>query len=70
VPKGKGTEPPYGEKPVASGPYQVEKYQQGVEVRLVRNPNWYMASDQGRAGLPDQIVLRNEALASLYGMHD
>ena len=56
VPKGKGQEATYGEKPVASGPYQVATYTKGVEVRLVRNPNWDKATDVARAGLPDEIV--------------
>lgn len=56
VPKGKGTEPTYGEHPVASGPYQVKKFQQGVEVRLTRNSRWNRANDPARAALPDQVV--------------
>jgi peptide/nickel transport system substrate-binding protein len=58
VPKGKGTEATYGEHPVASGPYQVAAYTKGVEAKLTRNPNWDKATDQARAGLPDQIVIQ------------
>jgi len=58
VPKGKGSEATYGEHPVASGPYQVTKYQAGGEVRLARNPSWSKATDQFRAALPDEIVFQ------------
>jgi peptide/nickel transport system substrate-binding protein len=58
VPKGKGAEATYGEHPVTSGPYQVSKYQRGVEVRLTRNPQWSKASDQIRSALPDQVVFQ------------
>jgi peptide/nickel transport system substrate-binding protein len=58
VPKGKGSEPTYGEHPVASGPYQVSKYQAGTEARLVRNTNWSKATDQVRTALPDEVVFQ------------
>lgn len=58
VPKGKGTEATYGENPVASGPYRVAKYQQGVEARLARNEHWSRDTDQARAALPDEIVFQ------------
>ncbi|TWP54397.1 ABC transporter substrate-binding protein [Lentzea tibetensis] len=58
VPKGKGAEPDYSEHPFASGPFQVAKYQKGVEARLSRNPNWDKASDTIRAGLPEQVVIQ------------
>ncbi|WP_412544046.1 ABC transporter substrate-binding protein [Longispora sp. K20-0274] len=56
VPKGKGAEANYGENPVASGPYVLSKYQQGVEARLTRNPYW--SQDTVRAGLPNEIVFQ------------
>ncbi len=58
VPKGKGAEPDYAEHPVASGPYQLAKYQKGVEARLTRNQHWDPKTDQVRAGLPDEIVFQ------------
>ncbi|MEU7531490.1 ABC transporter substrate-binding protein [Saccharothrix sp. NPDC042600] len=58
VPKGKGAEADYTEHPVASGPYQLAKYQKGVEARLTRNPNWDAAKDTVRAALPDEIVFQ------------
>jgi len=58
VPEGKGSEPDYGEHPVASGPYQVAEYQRGVKVRLTRNANWDKGSDDIRGGLPDEVVFQ------------
>src|SRR5689334_250863 len=57
VPKQADTDPAhYGEKPVASGPYQVKSYQPGSKLELERNPNWDKASDPARTGLPDAFV--------------
>jgi peptide/nickel transport system substrate-binding protein len=57
VPKKADTDPAhYGEKPVASGPYQVKSYAPGSKLELERNPNWDKASDPARTGLPDSIV--------------
>jgi peptide/nickel transport system substrate-binding protein len=57
VPKKADTDPAhYGEKPMASGPYQVESYTPGSKLVLVRNPNWDKSTDQARTGLPDSIV--------------
>ncbi|GAA1702286.1 ABC transporter substrate-binding protein [Kribbella yunnanensis] len=57
VPKKADTDPAhYGEKPAASGPYQVKSYQPGSKLELERNPNWDKASDQARTGLPDAYV--------------
>ena len=58
VPKGKGTDASYDSKPVASGPYQVETYQKGVQVKFVRNPNWDAKTDLARTGLPDAVVIQ------------
>ncbi|MGI5500879.1 ABC transporter substrate-binding protein [Lentzea sp. CA-135723] len=58
VPKGKGAEPDYQEHAIASGPYQIQTYTKGVEVKLSRNPNWDGAKDQVRAGLPDEVVFQ------------
>jgi peptide/nickel transport system substrate-binding protein len=57
VPKKADTDPAhYGEKPVASGPYQVKSYAPGSKLELERNPSWDKASDPARTGLPDSIV--------------
>ena len=58
VPKKADTDPAhYGEKPAASGPYQVKSYAPGSKLELERNPNWDKSTDQARTGLPDAIVL-------------
>ncbi|GAA1567373.1 ABC transporter substrate-binding protein [Kribbella sancticallisti] len=58
VPKKADTDPAhYGEKPVASGPYQVKSYAPGSKLELERNPAWDKATDPARTGLPDSIVL-------------
>jgi len=57
VPQGKGANPDYGDHPVATGPYQVALFQQGVQITLGRNPRWVRATDQIRTALPDQIVI-------------
>jgi peptide/nickel transport system substrate-binding protein len=57
VPKKADTDPAhYGEKPAASGPYQVKSYAPGSKLVMERNPNWDKATDQARTGLPDSIV--------------
>ena len=57
VPKKADTDPAhYGEKPMASGPYQVQSYAPGSKLVLERNPNWDKSTDQARTGLPDTIV--------------
>ncbi|WP_432840843.1 ABC transporter substrate-binding protein [Dactylosporangium sp. CA-092794] len=58
VPKAKDDPKVYSQKPVASGPYQVEDYQQGKAVRLVRNPSWDQATDPVRTAGPDRIVIQ------------
>jgi peptide/nickel transport system substrate-binding protein len=58
VPKAKDDPKTYDQKPVASGPYQVESYQQGTAVTLVRNPKWTQATDQVRTAGPDKIVFQ------------
>jgi peptide/nickel transport system substrate-binding protein len=57
VPKKADTDPAhYGEKPMASGPYQVQSYTPGSKLVLTRNPNWDKSTDPARTGLPDSIV--------------
>jgi peptide/nickel transport system substrate-binding protein len=58
VPRKADTDPAhYGEKPVASGPYQVKTYAPGSKLELERNPNWDKTTDEARTGLPDSIVI-------------
>jgi peptide/nickel transport system substrate-binding protein len=58
VPKKADTDPAhYGEKPVASGPYQVKSYTPGSKLELERNTNWDKSTDEARTGLPDSIVI-------------
>ncbi|NEA32883.1 ABC transporter substrate-binding protein [Streptomyces sp. SID13031] len=57
VPKKADTDPShYGEKPAASGPYQVKSYAPGSKLELERNPGWDKSTDEARTGLPDSIV--------------
>lgn len=59
VPKARDTKPAtYGEKPAASGPYAVASYQQGVALKLVRNPKWSAATDTVRTAGPDTITFK------------
>lgn len=57
----------YTRKPVASGPYRVAEYKQGVEVTLKRNPKWSSSVDKVRTALPETIVFslgQDESVAS------
>ncbi|WP_027344197.1 ABC transporter substrate-binding protein [Hamadaea tsunoensis] len=58
VPKAKDDVAKYGQNPVASGPYQVESYQQGTALKLKRNTNWDAATDPVRTGGPDNITFQ------------
>jgi peptide/nickel transport system substrate-binding protein len=58
VPKGKGAEANYGDHPITSGPYAVEKYERGKQGVLVRNQYWDKASDGTRTANPDKIVFQ------------
>ncbi|MFK3984333.1 ABC transporter substrate-binding protein [Micromonospora sp. NPDC050397] len=58
VPKAKDDPKTYTQNPVASGPYQVDSYQQGTAVKLKRNPRWDPRTDQVRTAGPDQIVFQ------------
>lgn len=46
----------YARKPVASGPYRVADYKQGVSSTLERNPKWSAVTDKVRTALPNSIV--------------
>ena len=58
VPKARDDPKTYGRNPVASGPYQVEEYQQGTLLKLKRNPNWDAGTDQVRTAGPDAVVFQ------------
>ncbi|MET0136375.1 MAG: ABC transporter substrate-binding protein [Kibdelosporangium sp.] len=58
VPEGKGAEQNYGDKPVASGPYVLERYERGKEAVLSRNNNWNRQIDDTRQANPDKIVFQ------------
>lgn len=46
----------YASRPVASGPYRVSQYKQGVSSTLERNPKWSASTDDVRTALPNSIV--------------
>ncbi|MBB5873701.1 peptide/nickel transport system substrate-binding protein [Allocatelliglobosispora scoriae] len=58
VPKAKEDVQKYGQNPAASGPYQVESYQQGTALKLKRNSYWDAATDPVRTGGPENIVIQ------------
>src|SRR5437764_5839532 len=58
VPKGKGAEADYGNHPVTSGPYQLDKYERGKEARLGRNKFWDKATDDTRRAQADNVVFQ------------
>ncbi|HEY0533482.1 MAG TPA: ABC transporter substrate-binding protein, partial [Actinoplanes sp.] len=58
VPKAKDDLKTYDQKPVASGPYQIQSYQEGTAVTLIRNPKWDPSTDRARTGGPDKIVFQ------------
>ncbi|MCP2328940.1 peptide/nickel transport system substrate-binding protein [Hamadaea flava] len=58
VPKAKDDVANYGKNPVASGPYQVDSYQQGTALKLKRNTYWEASSDPVRTGGPDTITFQ------------
>jgi peptide/nickel transport system substrate-binding protein len=57
VPAAKDTGERYGDRPVSSGPYRFQSYDQDSKAVLVRNANWEPATDSVRNALPDQIEL-------------
>ena len=52
VPKDRDTRLDYGKRPVASGPYKIEKYTGDKSLTLVRNENWDPATDPESTRLP------------------
>lgn len=59
VPASRDTEPQqYASKIAATGPYQLDSYQQGVALKLKRNPNWNPGTDNVRVGAADNVVFK------------
>ncbi len=57
VPAAKDTGVNYVNHPVATGPFKVDKYDQGKQLTLVRNPEWSPATDTVHKQLPEKIVV-------------
>lgn len=58
VPKAADNGEAYDTKPVSSGPYKIESYEEGQQLVLVRNENWSKDSDPVRNAYPDSIVVQ------------
>lgn len=63
VPQAKDTGAKYQERPIATGPYKVDSYQQGKSMMLSKNPNWDPKTDPNRKQLVDniEVTLKVEA---------
>jgi peptide/nickel transport system substrate-binding protein len=48
----------YGADPVSSGPYAITSVDAATGILLERNPEWDPATDDVRAALPDEVVVR------------
>jgi len=57
VQKAKDTGDKYGAKPVSTGPYKFQSYDEGKKAVLVRNDQWDPKTDTVRKALPDQVDL-------------
>jgi peptide/nickel transport system substrate-binding protein len=55
VPKAADTKEAYTDRPVASGPYKIEKYTRDESMVLVRNDQWDGATDPNRPAYPDRF---------------
>lgn len=59
VPLGEASAPTrYGQRPMATGPYEVESWDPAEELVLVRNEAWDPGSDPGRHQYADRFVFR------------
>lgn len=56
VPAAKDNQLDYTNHPISSGPYMIDHYDRGRELKLVRNPNWDPATDENRTALPDSFT--------------
>ncbi len=57
VPEAADTGEKYDTDLLSSGPYQIEEYNKGQSLTLVRNPEWDKATDDYRMAYPDEIVV-------------
>ncbi|GLY05603.1 ABC transporter substrate-binding protein [Actinoplanes sp. NBRC 101535] len=48
IPKAKDTKADYKNKPISTGPYKIESYTPGTQLKLVKNENWDAATDPVR----------------------
>ncbi len=55
IPQAKDTKKNYEQKPMATGPYQVESYTPGSQLKLTKNPNWDPNTDPVRYQYPDKF---------------
>ncbi|MGW5190144.1 ABC transporter substrate-binding protein [Kribbella sp. NPDC004138] len=53
IPQAKDTKKSYDLKPMTTGPYQVDSYTPGSELKLKKNPNWDPNTDPVRYQYPD-----------------
>jgi peptide/nickel transport system substrate-binding protein len=58
VPRAKDTQVNYDNRPVATGPYKIDRYDRGKEMVLARNPHWDPSTDPERTARPDRIVVK------------
>ncbi|GAA4930154.1 ABC transporter substrate-binding protein [Actinoplanes utahensis] len=58
IPEAKDTKQEYQLKPMATGPYQVESYSVGSELKLVKNTNWDPNTDPVRHQYLDSVVFK------------
>ena len=56
VPRARDTRGEYDLKPVATGPYKIERYDRRTELVLVRNEYWSAGTDPVRTAYPDRFV--------------
>lgn len=57
VPRAKDTGVDYTKKVVSTGSYKFEKYEEGKQIVLTRNPEWDAKTDPLRKQYPDKIVV-------------
>lgn len=65
VPKTQDTKANYGQKPVASGPYQISTWAPGKELILTRNKYWNPKTDPIRWAYPDRVNVKLAVAAEI-----
>lgn len=58
IPKAKDTRQNYEKSPMSTGPYMVQSYSPGTELKLTKNPNWDANSDPVRQQYVDNWVFK------------